>query len=124
MQFLVGEHKLKLLEVPITITYQDEAKRNVFHHGLMVLNGVLRLTGQYRPLLFFGLPGLLASLMGLLLGFWVVEIYKQTTTLAIGYALISVMLFITGTIAFSTGVTLHSVRALLIEYLGSKRGDS
>ncbi len=120
MQFLVHEHKLKLIEVAITITYQDKAKRNVFHHGLLVLNGILRLTGQYRPLLFFGLPGLVATLVGLILGFWVVEIYQQTTSLAIGYALISVMLFITGTVAFSTGITLHSIRALLTDYLGVK----
>jgi glycosyltransferase involved in cell wall biosynthesis len=57
MQFLAKEHGLRLVEVPITADYVEEAKRPVISHGLMVLNGVLRLIGQYRPLVFFGVPG-------------------------------------------------------------------
>jgi glycosyltransferase involved in cell wall biosynthesis len=124
MQFLAKEHDLRLCEVPITICYHDPPKRSVIRHGLMVLNGILRLTGQYRPLLFFGLPGLLAMLGGLGLGLWVTETYKQSLNLAVGYALISVLLFITGSISLSTGVILHSVRALLIEYLNTEETTS
>jgi glycosyltransferase involved in cell wall biosynthesis len=117
MQFLANDLGLKLQEVPITICYHDPPKRSVIRHGLMVLNGILRLTGQYRPLLFFGLPGLLVLLAGLIMGTWVVDIYQRSGTLAVGYALISVMFVITGTVAFSTGVTLHSVRGLLQDSL-------
>ena len=113
MQFLVNEHNLDLLEMPITIRYPDKPKRNVFHHGFMVLNGILRLMGQYRPLLFFGFPGLVSILFGMALGLWVANIYQSTSNLAIGYALISILFFIMGMVSFSTGIILHSVRGLL-----------
>jgi len=114
MQFIAGEHNLKLVEVPITIYYHDAPKRSVWAHGLAVLNGVMRLAGQYRPLLFFGLTGLGMLLIGIIWGMWVVNIFRTTQELAIGYALISVLLFIIGNIVLSTGIILHSIRGLLI----------
>lgn len=115
MQFLAHEHHLRVVEVPITIRYADQAKRSVFGQGMSVLNGILRLTGQMRPLLFFGLPGLVVLLAGLGLGFYVVDIYNRFKTLAVGYAILSVMLAIIGMLGLSTGITLHSIRGLLNE---------
>ncbi len=114
MQFLAHEYGLKVIEVPITIHYYDKPKRNVMSHGLMVLNGVLRLAGQYRPLLFLGVPGTLLLMLGLMWGLYVVDIYERSRTLAQGYALISVMLAVMGTLTLLTGVILHSVRALIL----------
>jgi glycosyltransferase involved in cell wall biosynthesis len=115
MQFLAREHDLCMIEVPITADYREKAKRPVIAHGLLVLNGLLRLVGQYRPLLFFGVPGLVMLLAGLGWGAWVVKIYQSTHTLAVGYALISVLLSILGSLSLFAGIILHSIRALLIE---------
>ena len=117
MQFLAKEHGLRLVEVPITADYVDKPKRPVVRHGLLVLNGVLRLIGQYRPLLFFGVPGLALLLAGLGWGFWVVELYRRYGGLAVGYAMISVLLTILGGLALITGLMLHSIRGLLLELL-------
>ncbi|MCP5096860.1 MAG: glycosyltransferase family 2 protein [Chloroflexi bacterium] len=114
MQFIAREHALKLVEVPITIYYHDAPKRSVWAHGLTVLNGILRLVGQYRPLLFFGLVGICMLILGLGWGLWVIDLFRQTRELATGYALISALLFIIGNIALSTGIILHSVRGLLL----------
>ena len=94
MQFLAHEHDLRMAEVPITADYAERPKRPVVAHGLTVLNGVLRLVGQYRPLLFFGVPGMVLLLVGLGWGAWVVKIYQSTQQLAVGYTLISVLLVI------------------------------
>jgi len=120
MQFLAHEHGLRLVEVPITADYVEEAKRPVVSHGLMVLNGVLRLIGQYRPLLFFGLPGLVVLLAGIGWGGWVVSIYQRSGQLAVGYALISVLLTIVGSLSLFSGLILHSVRGLLLELINPK----
>ena len=48
MQILAQEHHLQVVEVPITIRYQDKPKRPVVAHGFMVLNGILQLVGQHR----------------------------------------------------------------------------
>ena len=114
MQFIASEHRLKLVEVPITIYYHDAPKRSVWAHGLAVLNGVMRLAGQYRPLLFFGLSGMFLLLAGIAWGLWVTNIFHNTKELAVGSALISVMLFIIGNIVLSTGIILHSIRGLLL----------
>lgn len=121
MQFLARDHRLRTVEVPITILYPDRPKRGVVRHGLLVLNGLLQLVGQYRPLLFFGLAGLILLVAGLGWGLWIVEIYVETHRLAIGYALISVLLSVVGTITLFSGLILHSVRGLLLGV--GQRGD-
>ena len=117
MQFLAHEHGLRLAEVPITADYVDKPKRPVVAHGLMVLNGVLRLVGQYRPLFFFGLAGLFLLLVGTGWGWWVVVVYGRTKQLAIGYALISVLLTVLGSLSLFSGIMLHSVRCLLLDVI-------
>ena len=124
MQFLAKEHNLRLAEVLITANYVEKAKRPVAKHGLLVLDGVLRLIGQYRPLLFFGVPGLALLLAGLGWGFWVVELYRRHGGLAVGYAMISVLLTILGGLALTTGLMLHSIRGLLLELLDKDRTAS
>jgi hypothetical protein len=57
IQFLAREHGLRVEEKPVTICYPDPPKRSVLVHGMRVLNGLLRLVGQHRPLLSFGVPG-------------------------------------------------------------------
>ncbi len=117
MQFIARQYQLRLLEVPITIRYTDKPKRPVMAQGLSVLNGILYLMGQYRPLLFFGVPGAVLLTGGILFGAWVVDIYARIQTLAVGYAMISVLLTVIGMLMLSTGVTLHSIRGLLMDAL-------
>ncbi len=117
MQFVAKEYGLRLEEVPITIRYTDKPKRSVIGHGLAVLNGVLKLTGQHRPMIYFGLPGLIFMLLGLAWGLGVVDRYEKVHQLATGYALVSVLFTVAGMVMFSTGFTLHSIRGLLTDML-------
>lgn len=113
MQFLAQEHGWRVKEVPITVRYTDRPKRPVFFHGLVVLDGMLKFIGRRRPLLAFSVMGSLLLFTGMGWGFVVVEIYRRTQELAVGYALLCVMLIILGATSFSTGIILHSVRGLL-----------
>lgn len=119
MQFLAHEYGLTVKEVPITIQYLDQAKRSAVSQGVTVLNGILKLTGQYRPLLFFGVPGFLTLIIGLVWGLVVVQRFMQTSELAAGYAMICILLCITGLIMMTTAFTLHSIRGLLLELFQS-----
>jgi len=114
MQFLARDHRLRITEVPIEIRYEERPKRNVLLHGLIVLNGILRLIGQHRPLLFLCVPGLSTFLVGLLLGLWVIEIYRSSRELVTGYALMTLLLSVVGLLTLYTGIMLHSVRGLLL----------
>lgn len=114
MQFLAQQHHLTVHEVPVSVTYAERPKRNPLGHGLQVLNGIVVLVSQHRPLVFFGVPGILILLVGVLLGIIVVDRYNTYQTLAIGTALISLLLSIIGIQTLFTGIILHSIRALLI----------
>ena len=119
MQFEARALGLEVLEVPISVHYELPTKRNPVGQGWNVVDAVLRLVAQHRPLLFFSLPGLLIFVAGLALGVQVVRIYEATLTLAIGYALITVLLTVVGILAAFIGIMLHTVRALFVEF--SKR---
>jgi glycosyltransferase involved in cell wall biosynthesis len=113
MQFLIHQHRLTVQEVPVSVTYAEGAKRNPFTHGFQVLNGIVALVSQHRPLIFFGVPGVLILAVGLALGLVVIERYNRYQTLPIGYALISILLDIVGIQTLFTGIVLHSLRAFL-----------
>jgi glycosyltransferase involved in cell wall biosynthesis len=119
MQFLARDCGLTMVEVPVTIHYTDKPKRNVMLHGMVVLNGILKIIGQHRPLLYFGLPGLIVFVVGLLWGGWVVQIYQKPRLLAAGYAMVSVLLSMLGSLSLFVGIILHSMRGLLLELLRS-----
>ncbi len=120
MQFLASQHNLRMIDVPVTIQYLDKEKRSPWRQGATVLTGILRLTAQYRPLLYFSMPGLVSLLAGLIWGLIVIERYRIYGQLAIGYAMICVLLCLIGLSLFSTGITLHSIRALFQEHLSGK----
>jgi hypothetical protein len=111
-----------VVEVPITIRYPDPPKRSVLVHGMRVLNGVLRLIGQHRPLFYFGVPGMFLLVSGIAWGIWVVERFNQTHQLAVGTALVCVLLSVFGLILLSTGFILHSVRGLLLDLFRQNQG--
>ncbi|NLE51266.1 MAG: glycosyltransferase family 2 protein [Chloroflexi bacterium] len=116
MQFLVHQHGLKVQEVPVVVTYQEPAKRNPVGHGMQVINGIIALVSQHRPLFFFGVPGMLTFIAGLIIGIIVVERYNTYMQLAVGYALISVLLCLIGIQTVFTGVILHTIRAFLTDH--------
>jgi hypothetical protein len=115
MQFQAREHGLRVAEVPIAVVYAEPAKRNPITHGMQVLNGIIRLVSQTRPLLYFGLTGLALFVSGLALGLHILDIYVRTHNLAIGYCLLMLLLCVLGVLVFFGGIILHSTRSMLSE---------
>ncbi len=115
MQFLAKEHSLKVAEVPISVVYQEKAKRNPFAHGMQIISNMAKLVGQHRPLFFFGLPGLICLLVGVGIGLVTTDIYSRSGALAMGYALLSVLMILLGILAVFVGMILHSVKAFFLD---------
>ncbi|MBE0689502.1 MAG: glycosyltransferase family 2 protein, partial [Anaerolineae bacterium] len=69
----------------------------------------------HRPLLFFGVPGVALLLIGLVLGWQVVDVYNRFENLAVGTALIVVLLLLGGVFFLFTGIILHALRILMDE---------
>lgn len=121
MQFIANDHNLRTEEVPITILYTDAPKRPAFQHGLEVLQGLLRLVGQYRPLYYFGAPGAFSIALSILILVLQPTLLATSHTLAMAMAFVSALLLIGGTLSSFTGVVLHSLRAMR---LGLQKGEA
>jgi glycosyltransferase involved in cell wall biosynthesis len=120
-QFEAKSRGWRVVEVPISVHYELPMKRNPVFHGMRQIDAILRLIAEHRPLLFFGVPGLLLLLAGLALGLTVVRIYDATQQLAVGYALITVLLVIVGILSMFVGIMLNAIRGLVREALRDGR---
>ena len=101
---------LRIVEVPIEIDYQrSRGGRGPVQHGLSVVGSMVRYVETRHALLFFSVPGFILFLAGLALGFYVVEGYYRTTQLAVGLALVTVLLVVLGMLLAFTGLVLHAV---------------
>jgi glycosyltransferase involved in cell wall biosynthesis len=120
MQFLASDAQLRVCEVPIEIRYFGEAKRNPIGHGLDVLNGIILLVSQRRPLLFFGVPGLLLALLALLLGVDVVQTFARVHVLLVGQLIVATMVAVVGILAMFTAVVLNALQGLRAELRARK----
>ncbi len=115
MQFQAKEHGLIIVEVPISVLYAEKAKRNPVAHGMQIIENIIKLVGMHRPLFFFGIQGLLMLMSGGFLAVITISIYSATRQLAMGYALVSIMLLMLGAMAIFVGLILHSVRSSFVE---------
>jgi hypothetical protein len=120
MQFLAGEAQLRVCEVPIEIRYFGDVKRSAMGHGLDVLNGIVRLVSQRRPLLFFGAPGLLVVFLGIYLALDVVQTFDRVHVLLVGQLIFAVAFVILGTLSLFTAVVLNALQGLRSELRSHK----
>ena len=62
-----SDHRLQVAEVPIRVRYDiaGTSSENPVSHGVSVLMNIIRLISLRRPLVFFGIPGLLFTGLGL-----------------------------------------------------------
>lgn len=103
---------LRIVEVPIEIDYhRSKAARGPVQHGLSVIGSMVRYVETKHALLFFAAPGFVLFIVGLALGFHVLESYYGTTPheLAVGLALTTVLLIVLGMLLAFTGLILHAV---------------
>ncbi len=99
---------LKIAEVPISAIYtRDGSTLNPVKHGLGVLNRVLVMISEKRPLLFFGLAGGIAITLGIVAGILVLRALFTVNELAVGTALVSMLLITVGMLCIFAGVILN-----------------
>ena len=107
---------LKITEVPISVIYtKDGSTLNPIRHGLGVLNRILVMISERRPLLFFGIIGLIFVVFGIVIGVLVVQTLANQQILQVGSALVSMLLITIGVLSFSVGcIRCFSISSLCI----------
>ena len=94
MQRSADDLGLRIAEVPITCRYDIEhaSKMGSVRHGFTVVNTLLKIVEERRPLMVFGSIGLGLFIVGTALGFRVVEAWNATQEFAIGTALVMLLM--------------------------------
>lgn len=101
---------LQITEVPISVTYsKDSSSMNPVKHGFSVLNRILIMISEKRPLLFFGVGGSASIILGVVAGIVVVRALITSQVLNVGTALISMLLVTVGVLTIFTGVILDLI---------------
>ena len=112
----------RILEVPIDLTHRpsgSHSKIRFLRDGAIILNTLLALFRDYKPLTFFGGIGVVLILVALIPGTIVlVEFFKTGLVPRLPSAVLAVGLVLCGLLSFTVGLILHSIarRSQELEY--------
>ncbi|MEM3366600.1 MAG: glycosyltransferase family 2 protein [Candidatus Methanomethyliaceae archaeon] len=99
---------LTIKEIPININYEVErsSTQNPFVHGLDVMLTTVKHISMTRPMLFYGVPGLIALVTAAIFWVWTFQMFALTRQIFTNLALIAIGATIVGLMLLSTAVML------------------
>lgn len=106
---------MDIVEQPIDVRYQglDGQSQNPFRHGMAVVMFILTLVRDRHPLLFFGVPGTLLALLGVVYGINGILVYQTTGEFFPAKVFVSGFLTILGILGVFLGLVLSQMRNLI-----------
>jgi hypothetical protein len=116
------EQDLRIREVPLECKYSGVEKpssHNPLRHGTSVVYSLVKLVVEERPLVFLGVPGIISLTVGLVFGFWMLQIYAATRQIVTNMALASMAFTLIGFFTLFTAITLYAIM-MLAERANSK----
>jgi len=106
---------LKVVEVPIVISYDGTTSKGSIPHGITVLMNVIKYMSIRHPIPSYGFPGIALLIVGTILGVQFLDAYLNQGTVFIGTLLGSIITFLAGTILITTAILLFSMATLIQE---------
>ena len=102
--------ELKITEVPIKVNYSgDTSTHDPVSHGTSVILSTIKFTSIHNPLKFYGIPGIIFLVIGLIFVAWTIQIYAETQEITTNISLIGIGSVVLGTILLITAVILFSI---------------
>jgi glycosyltransferase involved in cell wall biosynthesis len=106
-------HHYRIVEVPVDLSPRPKgsfSKIRILHDGWKILNTILGLFRDYKPLTFFGTLGLFFIGLGLIPGMIVVvEFLKTGLVPRLPSALLAVGLILSGLLSITAGLVIHTM---------------
>lgn len=103
----------RIMEVPACLIERPEgsfSKIRIAQDGLRIMNTILTLFRDYKPLTFFGVIGLFLIVLGFIPGLVVVyEFFKTGLVLRLPSAVLATGLVLAGMLSFTVGLVLHTI---------------
>ena len=101
---------LKIAEVPIKVNYEGETStHDPVSHGTSVILSTLKFTSIHNPLKFYGIPGVIFLMIGLVFVGWTIQIYAESEQIITNVSLIGIGCIVLGTVLLMTAVILFSI---------------
>jgi glycosyltransferase involved in cell wall biosynthesis len=112
-----SEKGLAIIEVPVTVLYKGlrRPRQNPMYHAMDVLGSVMKYVSIRHPLLFYGVPGLVALLIGLLLGLQAFSLYSRYSIFPTNLGVVAVGASLAGILLLSIGIILFTLITVLRE---------
>jgi glycosyltransferase involved in cell wall biosynthesis len=113
--FRAMENGFVIKEIPVKINYEVESSstHNFLTHGLRVLASVIQYISLRNPLAFYGLPGIALLIISVIFVNNVFVIFNEKQFISTNMILIALGSAIMGIVLLATGTILYSIAALL-----------
>ena len=102
----------RIVEVPVNLTTRPEgsfSKIRIFRDGFLILNTLLALFRDYKPLTFFGGVGLFIIALGFIPGIIVIYEFFETGLVRLPFVALAVGLIFCGLLSITVGLILHTI---------------
>ena len=112
----ISNNGLSLAEVPITVSYiGDTSTEHPVTHGTHVIGSTLKYVSIKHPMYFYGLPGILLFISGLIMGISFLDGYLDPNAPKILYGLMlgSIISILLGSMMIITSILLFSMANLI-----------
>jgi glycosyltransferase involved in cell wall biosynthesis len=106
----VSKTGFKIVEVPIVVSYEgDTSTQHPVSHGASVTMSTLKFISIENPLKFYGIPGLVFLVIGLIFTIMTIQGFSETRQILLGPAIIGVGTIVFGTVLLMTSIILFSI---------------
>jgi glycosyltransferase involved in cell wall biosynthesis len=124
-EILINARKagLRVKEVAASCDYSNGVRNHVHNpvrHGASVVQSILKLVIEDRPMLVLGVPGGVCMATGVFFGVWMLQLYGAEHRIVTNIALASLASVLIGFFLLSTSITLYAI-ARLAERTNGKR---
>ena len=110
----MSNHGLSVAEVPIIVSYEgNTSEEHSVPHGVSVLMNTLKYVSIKHPIQFYGIPGFVLVITGIVMGWIFLDAYLKEQTIFYGSLLASVVLVMLGAILAATSIILFSMANLM-----------
>ena len=108
-----NENNLRIVEVPITDTYNgDGSTHHPISHGAAIIGHILRYLSFKKPLLFYGLPGLILLAVSSIFMYNALDLFSSTRFVSTNMIIISLGLAIMGILLLATSAIVYTLITL------------
>ena len=106
-----AERGLVIAEVPINVIYDvpHKHKMNPLKHGLSVLNSIIQIISFRKPMLSFGVPGFVVTVIGAALAYQALLFSVETGAWAPTLTLVSLIMVLMGMLLMSVALILYAL---------------